>query len=373
MKKTILSTAIGFMMASAINAASATNTGGVVLYGTLDAGLDYQRISINGVRENSTNLESGISRPSNFGFRGFETLGNGTVVRFDLSSNFQTTSGRLEKNNKLFNQKATIGLYNDRYGGIDVGRQNNVASVFYRHIDPFSTYYGQAGVGSSFGFTNNVRYDSAVIYTTPNYNGFRGSIGYSFNTGIDSIYENNSYARPGDESYFENNDNQRAFTAGVSYDNGPLSVVLTYDQISAPKNVPGDSVNSIRSWSLGGAYDFEVVEVSAAFGQQRNGLVGEVNNNTIAIFNNDIRANSYMIGATVPMTASDKVFVSWQGLDPRKELRVGSKMQQVVSVGYEHDLSRRTTLYAYGSHANNYLMIDGATSFAVGAGIRHSF
>lgn len=369
MKKSLISAALVSVFAATPVLAESS----VTLYGLVDAGLNYQRISIDGVRETRTGVESGVSRPSNFGIRGSEDIGGGTRIIFDLSSNFETTTGRLETDNKLFNQRAIIGVANDAYGTLTLGRQNNVASTYYRSIDPFATFYGQAGVGSSFGAANNVRFDNSVLYATPTYSGFSASIGYSFDTGLDGVYANNGYIRSGNDRYFDNNNNQRAFTAGIGYANGPATVVATYDLVKAPNNVPGGTVGSVKQWSLGGSYNFEVVKVSAAFGQTKDGLIGGLDGRSGVLFASGLEANSYMLGASAPVGERGTVLASWQALDPRGTLRDSAEMQNIYSIGYEYGLSKRTTLYAYGSYARDYMMVSGAKSTSVGAGIRHQF
>jgi predicted porin len=47
--------------------------------------------------------------------------------------------------------------------------------------------------------------------------------------------------------------------------------------------------------------------------------------------------------------------------------------QSTYSAGYSYDFSKRTTAYTYVSYANNYLMVDGVKSTAVGLGLRHQF
>ena len=45
----------------------------------------------------------------------------------------------------------------------------------------------------------------------------------------------------------------------------------------------------------------------------------------------------------------------------------------IWSLGYTYDLSKRTSVYAYGSYGKNYAFIDGLKSTAGGVGIRHLF
>lgn len=368
----------------AFSAAAQAQQSSVTLYGNIDAGLGYSNISApNETARSNIGATSGVSRPTVFGIRGVEVLGDGNSVVFNLASQFNLANGSVSENS-FFGQQATVGVRNTTYGQVDIGRQTNMASKYFQSIDPFSTFYGQAGMGAAFGTTNNLRYSNMLMYQTPSWNGLSGGIGYSFNTGLSSAYANNMTIVGPTNNYGTTN-NPRALTLGVNYVNGPLQVAATYDQIMPANNVGNGENSTPKAWVLGAAYDFKVVKASLAYGQTRSGAIsGQLPAATSGInpnwaqggvlYQDGYGANSYLVGLSAPVNAVSRVMGSWQLATPTGSANIAANgSQSVYSVGYEYDFSKRTTAYAYVSYANSYLMLEGAKSTAVGLGVRHQF
>ena len=357
----------------------------VTLYGLIDLGMQFNNISSPSEQSRShLGMASGQSTPTVFGLRGVENIGGGNAVVFTLESGFNGADGQLQNNNQLFNRQATIGLRNANWGQVDLGRQTNMASKYFVSVDPFSTYYGQAGAGQSFGAANQTRYSNMIMYQTKSYSGVSAGIGYSFNTGLSGVYANNGVVTDGSAYNFGTTNNQRAITLGAQYVSGPLQVVATYDQVMPQNNLPGDTASSPKSWIIGGSYDFTVVKASLAYGQTRSGWVTgtqPINGSGVnpswtnggVLFADGFGANSYLVGLTAPVNSVSKVFASYQAANPTGNLTDSGAAQSVYSLGYSYDFSKRTSAYAYASYANNYAMVDGVKSTAVGVGIRHAF
>ena len=110
--------------------------------------------------------------------------------------------------------------------------------------------------------------------------------------------------------------NKQAITTGLRYANGPIGIALSYDQIRkrglsaatyaggpAATYVDGEDT-TVKSWNIGGSYDFEVVKAYLAFGQTRNGLFegqtfGELNQQ--ALLGKGLKVNSYLVGLSAPV------------------------------------------------------------------------
>ena len=85
------------------------------------------------------------------------------------------------------------------------------------------------------------------------------------------------------------------------------------------------------------------------------------------------KANSYLVGLTVPLGASS-ILASWQRADPDSDLLTGGdSAMNVYSIGYTYNLSKRTNLYVLGSYATDYAFIDGVNSTVGMVGVRHRF
>lgn len=375
---------VGIIAAFGIAASAQAQQSSVTLFGLADVGLGFNNISAPDESSKSNlGATSGVSRPTTFGIRGVESLGNGNSVVFNLTSQFSLGNGDVSSGS-FFGQQATLGVRNDRYGQVDLGRQTNLASKYFQTIDPFSTFYGQAGMGASFGTTNNLRYSNMVQLQSVTWNGLSAGVGYSFNTGLQTAYADNGVVN-GATANYGTTDNPRAVTLGVNYVNGPLQVAATYDQVMPAGNVGNGENASPKAWVLGAAYDFKVVKASLAYGQTRSGAISGTLPAAVSGLNSDwasggvlsqsgYGANSYLIGLSAPVGGNQKVFASVQLATPTGSADIAANgTQSVYSLGYEYSFSKRTTGYAYASYANNYLMIEGAKSTAVGVGMRHAF
>jgi predicted porin len=111
----------------------------VVLYGRLDAGLQYINHvpTGNGSTANSWSAEGGDWGTSMLGFKGTEDLGGGLHAIFTLETGLQvqngTTSGGL-----LFSRRAFAGLKSDEWGTLQAGRNLFIDSDGVWEFDPMA-------------------------------------------------------------------------------------------------------------------------------------------------------------------------------------------------------------------------------------------
>ena len=370
MKKTLLAVALLAGFAGAAQAADS-----VTLYGLIDAGIGYEKVKFNGDSQSRFGGVQGVSSGSRFGLRGTEDLGDGLRAVFTLEGGFGPMNGKSLQNGRLWGRQATVGLDSDSWGRLEFGRQTNLASKYFGSIDPFSISYNTANMGTTFGSANTMRLDNMVLYQTPSMGGFKAGVGYSFSA--DDAVSDSS------QTGFETGNNNRVLTAGVQYVNGPLNLAAAYDRFN-PSNgqTGGKSDARIQEYILGGSYDFEVVKVAAAFGQTRDGwFVGLNMGTTPAGMQNlgtfkladGFRANSYMLGATVPL-GRHAIFGSWQRATASNDKLTGDDATfNVYSLGYTYDFTKRTNVYAYASYGDNYAFQRDATDTAVAVGVRHRF
>ncbi|USY24395.1 porin [Alcaligenes sp. 1735tsa3] len=402
MKKTLLAAAL---MAGFAGVAHAETS--VTLYGILDAGIGYQKVKgsegyvtsgpqteINSKR---TGLINGIQSGNRWGLKGSEDLGDGLRAVFVLESGFDMGTGKSKQGDRLFGRQATLGLAGDSWGQLDFGRQTNIASKYLSAVaDPFGGGFDQANIGGAFTAANTVRYDNMVMYQTPNFSGFQFGVGYSFNADGNQHWDKDLDTKLGGTVNAKDL-NKQAITTGLRYANGPIGIALTYDQIrdrgvradGSPVGgvqyyTQGDDT-TIKSWNIGGSYDFEVVKAYLAFGQTRNGLFegqtfGELNQQSL--LGKGLKVNSYLVGLSAPVGAGT-VMGSWTMADPDKapdsfyqDFANDSwemKKQHTFSLGYSHPLSKRTNVYAIGSYVKNVYFMPDAKSTLIGVGLRHQF
>ena len=385
MKKTLLAAAL---IAGYAGAASAQNS--VTLYGVVDLGLEYQSIHApDGTvfLENDKSsmsrfrMDSGQQSSSRWGLKGVEDLGNGLKASFVYESGITATTGA----SSGFTRQATLGLASDSWGSLQMGRAVSPGTVAFAGIDPMGHSYGTSAYSNSQGNTF-IRYSNMISYASPDISGFKGLVGYSFDPGLDSNSEDGGFAT---------SNKNRVASSGIRYANGPVLVSGIFDYVwSNDLNTSGsESDTNIKSWAIGGTFDFKVAKLHASYGQMIDGYLGasslaadivgggDGNLSDGAFFEKGARTQSWMVGLSAPV-GSGKVFGSVQqrlvGGDFKEDRIVGdlslaTGTMTTASIGYTYNFSKRTNLYAYYSYVNNVANLEGAKSNTVGVGLRHLF
>jgi len=342
-------------------------------------------------------LATGVQSGSRFGVRGFESLGDGWKIGFDLEAGFDPGNGTSSQDGRLFGRQSILSVISMDAGRLDFGRQINLASNYFLSIDPFAEGFGQANIGTSFGSANTARYSNMLMYQTPSMMGFKFGAGYSFAAGLSTLYLDNGSCQsasgcvPSNPPYsYQAQNNLRILTLGAQYASGPLLLSAAYDQAQGPADIPNGPPGALpTSWLIGGSYQFDWAKVSAAYGQTRNGnFIGQsagtgaagpsgINTATGSagvLFAENFASDSYMLGVTIPAGPQGIVLASWQMMKPTGSYAsLGFKNQQIASIGYTYQFTTRTNLYAYASYGQNFAMVDTALSSMIGVGIRHQF
>lgn len=399
MKKTLIAAAL---LAGFAGAASAQSS--VTLYGVVDMGIQFQNIKSGdnfrfggSVADPKTSMSqfgmvSGVQNGSRWGLKGVEDLGGGLKANFVYEAGVNATNGG-QAVGQGFARQSTLGLSSSTWGAFDMGRRTAPSTYAFSGIDPFASGFGGAALTSVMP-TNFIRYSNMAMYTTPSFSGFTAALGYSFNTELTSLYLPGTSTNivPVFAPYtYETNNKTRAISIGLRYANGPLIVAGTWDRINAPSSANLNS-DKIDVWNLGAAYDFKVVKIHAAYGQQVGGVLsapgtiqGVIPNSTGqissfaggALFADGGRTQSWMVGLSAPIGDNVKVFGSVMQLIPGGSFKTNPVIhtgnQTTASIGASYDLSKRTNFYAYYSYANNLGMLDGVKANTVAVGIRHRF
>lgn len=350
MKKSLIALAV----LAASGAAMAQSS--VTLFGIVDATYAYGSGSV----ANKSQLTNSGYNSSRLGFRGVEDLGGGMSASFWLeagvnndngsggttSTNNQGASGVTGGGGLTFNRRSTVSL-NGGFGEVRLGRDYTPQFWNLTVFDPFGTN----GVGttqtlnSSLGGPTTVRASNSIGYFLPgNLGGFYGQAQYYMGENLSNAAN-------------KKDGNGLALRAG--YANGPINVALAF---SDTKFLAGN----IKAVNLGGQYDLGVAKIMAHYNQDdvKGGAEGK----------------GFLIGGLVPVGAGEirlaysTYKIDTVGADPRSNK---------IALGYVHNLSKRTALYATYAHVSNKngaaqslngsVTAAGDNSNGYDFGIRHSF
>ena len=365
MKKSLIALAV----LAASGAAMAQSS--VTLFGIVDTNVGYVD-NANAAGDSVYGLGTSGNATSRLGFRGVEDLGGGLKAGFHLEGEIFGDDGNASGFN--FKRRSTVSLAGG-FGEVRLGRDYTPGYSKFISYDLF----GQVGIGQFMGWSNwngnnqttannnndanGIRSSNMISYYTPNFSGFTAGLGYGF-----------------DEKADTTNSKKGRYVGGyVAYDNGPLSVALSYDESSALTlgAITGVSpaVNGVdrNRLTLGGSYDLNVVKLNAILQETKDDVPG----------GSERKVNAYMLGASAPVGAGE-VKLQYALYDQKA---IDSKAHQ-ISLGYVHNLSKRTAVYGTVAYMDNkdasklnlsakgLGTIDaraGDSQTGVQVGIRHSF
>ena len=300
----------------------------VQIYGVMDLGFRH----LSGSEENGihpglksrSGIDSSGQSTSRLGFRGTEDLGNGLKAFFTIESQLspdtssQTTSDR----------QAFLGLEGG-FGRVWLGRDFNPSRALISGLDPF----GATGIGSGQQlFQQTTRYDNAIMYRTPSFGGLTVTLAYTQNISGDEGAQLKGAADP----------NSKGWSITPIYKNGPLTVGFGYEKYSDA---------DVKRWNLGGGYDFGVVDLRLAYGQTKDDA-------------NNTKRKSWMLAGVIPVTERGKILASY--VQTKLDQAGSDEKAKQYAIGYSHDLSKRTAVYATYAKISTNNAAEGEYSLGMG-------
>ncbi|AGU48258.1 putative porin [Variovorax paradoxus B4] len=323
---------------------------------------------------------------SRLGFRGTEDLGGGLAASFWLEAPITNDDGATGVS--TFNRRSTVSL-SGGFGEVRLGR--DYTPTFWNNtvFDPFGTN----GVGTNLiqtaagDFGHPTRASNTIGYfLPPNLGGFYGQLQYGFS-------EKTKYS-PGlaTPDVANNSRTGRNIAGRFGYANGPLDVAVAYGSSTVGDQFYVGTTTKINTLNLGASYDFGPVKLFGEVSKSKNKVDYEVT--PFLGGRPDVDLTGYLLGVTVPVGAglirasyshvkydnnAPVVLFAPEAADPKANK---------LALGYVHNLSKRTALYATiarVSNKNGAALTVGGPAFINNAvftpknstgydfGIRHAF
>lgn len=310
----------------------------VTIYGIVDAYVGSDKAD-GGARR--TLVNSGGLLASRLGFKGAEDLGNGLkalyVLEYRLNVDDNTGVGAAGGVAGPARQQYA-GLASSTYGTIIAGRLQSAGynwslkydaqgGSLFSPLQNLNGYSTATGSGFNIGGTNgHARLNNAVAYNSPNFKGF-------------TVEANYAYTAPGSPTVATPEDSDRAKLLAVNYANGPLQAGVVYDYSDSETKNTG---RNRTDWALGASYNFGPLVLKGTWQSSKNrDGVGQASN----------QDKVWGLSAVVPVTAADRVLLGYARL--KKDSTSADDNANSYAVGFAHNLSKRTTLYAAYSRVKN--------------------
>lgn len=322
MQKKIIALAIAGLASTAAFAQS-----NVTIYGRADLSAVYRAGNSGGVNGTEGTYEfGGYGSGSRIGFKGVEDLGNGLKAVFETEFGMnidQPANGVASSAAAWTNRHSYVGLAGG-FGTVVAGRLDGVRYGIFNSYDPFAG----GTIGNFTQMTLQVdRADNAIAYISPNFSGFGLVLAYSSN--IKGGEQPGNAFTPGVDGALQ--------TIMATYDNGPISARLDYEQVT----FPGEGFSKTWVATAAGSYDFGAVKVSA--------LIDQIKNSDA-----NLKEQAWLIGARAPVGK----FTLKAAIGGVKDKITDDANSIKWALGADYALSKRTYVYAnYGQIKND----DGAT------------
>ena len=398
----------------------------VTLFGVVDASISgYSSTSrdLNGatflnpfyvnkgsVKASRRELANSGYNSSRLGFRGTEDLGGGLAASFWLEAPIKNDDG--SEGVATFARRSTVSL-SGGFGELRLGRDYTATFWNDTVFDPFGTN----GVGTSLIFTGNAGFNGLNGYGAAksplvniptisdvygsNYVRTSNSIGYFLPPNLGGFYGQLQYAFSEKTKYspgtatpdVANNARAGRYVGGrFGYANGPLDVAVAYGSSTVGDQYYVGTTNKVNTFNLGASYDFGPVKLFGEVSRAKNKLDYETE--PFLGGRPDIDLTGYLLGVTVPVGAG-LIRASYSAVkydNNQQEVlfqpRIADPKANKLAIGYVHNLSKRTALYATIARVSNKngaaLTVGGPNFVTAGGftpktstgydfGIRHAF
>ena len=333
----------------------------VTLYGMADAFIGGVKNPGSGDRAYVVN--SGGMQTSYWGIKGTEDLGMGTKAIFDLNGFFRPDTGSMGRftGDSMFSRNAFVGLTNETYGTLKIGRNTTpyfVSTILFNPLvdsytfSPmiFHTYFPtpqNVGGVSDPGILGDSGWNNSLLYSTPNFGGLTANFIYGFG---ESPGNNGKNKWGGNLTYFSGNFAATLAFQQVKFDVAPFD----------PQNANLAGLDKQSAVQAGVTYDFKIVK---AFLQ---GQYIKTNFNTSSN-GGDIKHIDGQAGVAVPVGAGNILASYTYG---RVLNEVAGIKRNTFAVAYDYNLSKRTDVYG----AYYYDKVSGVEhGDTFGVGVRHRF
>ena len=391
MKKSLIALAVaGVFVAPAAMA-------DVTIYGQANASFD--RVSEGNATGsvNGTTNSQVSSNASRIGFKGSEDLGGGTSAIWQIESGVNLDNSlNAGATSSFANRDSFVGLSSESMGTVLLGTHDTPYKMASRGLDLFAdtiadnrslmgggsfntaaaiaaatltTAIAAGGVGAGASFDG--RQGNVLAYVSPSMSGFTAAIGYV------PLSETASGSGALKSS---------AWSLAGLYGAGPITANLAYETHDIDSLVGVSGVKE-SAYKLGLGYAMDAFAVNFVYEHTKDNI-----GKAFALADeNTFGHNAYYLGGKFNVSASDAVKLAYARAGDRHMNGAGSNTSaNQVSLGYDHAMSKRTTVYALytrlsNSSASGYALMNGGTTGGMSSigldadpsawsiGIKHSF
>lgn len=315
-------------------------------------------LSVDRVSDGMTNSASTFqlnSNTSRIGVKGSEDIGSGVsaIAQLEGTVAMDSASGV----SLTFNLNTYLGLSSTTAGTLVLGQHDTPYKMSTRNLDMFADGIadnrGNQSTSQTFNNTtmmgggHDATLGNVIAYISPSMSGFSVAAATVF----------------GAETAAANTTKGSAYSLAGMYAQGPFYGALAYQTVKQGDAGTGDLGGTVNdkdaAFKVGGSYSVDAFAVNAVIERVTfTPAVGTERTNT-----------NYYLAGKFNISSTDDVKLAYTKRGSQSGLTNDAKQ---YTVGYDHSMSRNTTVYAlYTKLTDN--TVGGADPSAFSVGIKHSF
>ena len=353
MKKKLLALAVAGAFVAPV--AMADN---VAIYGVMNGSVDNVSVGKSGTNINTTKVSS---HESHIGFKGSEDLGNGTSGVFQIESQIELdntnsagASGGYSGNTGFAGRNTFVGLSGSGWGSLLLGTNDTPYKASSRKTDLFDStiadnrsLMGGVGTGnpnSALGFDR--RANNSVTYNSPDLSGLKLAVQYQAGAELASAAGNSKGS---------------AWSLAANYATGPISALVAYETHDIGTAGTGDMgaiaapvalLNKKESsYKFGAGYGVDQFAVNLVYEKNQDSFIAGTPDTDL------YGHKSYYVSGRYNVSGSDAVKLAYTHAGSQTKGGVAAAAANTgakqISVGYDHGMGKRTTVYALWTKLTN--------------------
>ncbi|WP_418320633.1 porin [Piscinibacter sakaiensis] len=298
--------------------------GAVTAYGRVNATVERTR----NANQTVYRLNDNASR---VGFRGIEDLGGGMSASFLIEHGFNVDTGA-QSGTAMWGRESWVAI-GGSFGRTRLGNMG-ATNAYYTTADYISLHNHDTGSSADAFYLYPGRATNMIAYTSPEIDGWV----------IDA-----------QASLSENSQLGRTQVLTGNYDKGPWHVGISYLQSGAGVRGPRPKELGLRV-----LYEFGALSVGGYFIRNDDS------------FGTDTRRNA-LRGVLMYAIGPGELHLNMGYAEKVKGNAIANDDARQVTLGYNHNLSKRTKAYTYYTRVTDDAQLYGGKFSSIAVGVRHNF
>lgn len=377
MKKKIIVLAV--VSALGVPALAMAETENVIVYGR--ANVSFDSVKTGGAAGTSTSQVS--SNASVLGFKGSEEMGNGWTATWQIEQLITLdNSGTANGANTFASRNTFANLMNGQYGIFILGRHDTPYKIVSRTMDVFfdTIADNRSLMGGASPDVASLPGNLASTSAAATFDGKQGNVAAYISPAIGDLMLAGAYVAGAETATTSGQIKGDAWSFAGLYTRGPVNVNLGYEvhnlgdvgtgNLQTTTPLAALANHNEKAWKLAASYAFDAFTLYGVYERTKDNFGDILSPATGSDF---FGHRSYYLAGKYKFGKDAVKAAFTRSGDQARADNTGAKQW---SLGYDHNLSRRTSVYALYSRLDNdsaaqfsLTSIDGSTGIAAASAV----